>query len=117
MPPSHIWTYVADQNKNGISLCPCSPTVYGSKVSPSCVGNDYYCETTPTKEYKWHTDNPMWDGMGCIADEQACCNRTDLPWFTKTVQSTTAPVDAKLCLDEYTANENIGLEVFDLYIK
>ena len=86
------------------------------------VGNDYYCESgllhqsSPPADI-WYTNDPLWDGMQCGGDEGPCCNHTGLPCFTKTLSSTTASLNVDLCVDEDIGSENVGVELFELYIK
>ena len=121
-PPTHLWTYAA----GGTSIlqifnCPCN-TPPGRKP-PSFVSSDFYCEAGGVSgESGWHASDPLWDGMQCGGQEVPCCNHTGLPWFHKNTSTlTTAPINApikvRVCLDEDTDNENIGIECLELYVK
>ena len=119
-PPTHIWTYAtaADRpiinSKGNLTYdrsCPCSTTPGTSP--PLYVGNDYYCESG---DRYW--PDPLWDGLQCVADEEPCCNRTGLPWFIKnTPTPTDASIDVRVCYIGYTANQQVGVEQLELYIK
>ena len=66
----------------------------------------------------WHTSDPLWDGVQCGGDEGPCCNHTGLPWFNKnTPTPTTATINVRICLDEDTSNENLGVEHLELFVK
>ena len=78
-----------------------------------------YCESgTPTIQptAMWYTSDPLWDGMQCGGHEAPCCVSASMPWFTKNT-TTTATINVRLCLDEDTNNENIGIERLELYVK
>ena len=115
-PPTHIWTYVTaydgPTNSNGnLRNCPCSTTPGTSP--PLYVGNDYYCESA-----NGQGPDPLWDGLQCVADEEPCCNRTGLPWFIKnTPTPTDASIDVRVCYTGWTANQQVGVEQLELYIK
>ena len=114
---SHIWTYAAglrevDNSPYNGNNCPCN-TNGVTNVIPAFVGNDYYCESSNLQ----NTDDPLWDGMQCRELEVPCCNHTGLPWFQKTLStSTTATITTRVCLDEDTNNENLGIEHLELYM-
>ena len=125
-PPRHLWTYAAGLQETNLQQllnlkCPCNANQIGRTVSaPSFVGNDYYCESGVLNnvETVWYTNDPLWDGMQCGGDEGPCCNRTGLPWFNKnTLTPTTATITTRVCLDEDTNNENIGIDRLELYVK
>ena len=126
-PPRHLWTYAVGLQENNLQqefinlMCPCNANQIGRTIySPSFVGNDYYCESGVLNDAQpvWYTNDPLWDGMQCGGDEGPCCNRTGLPWFNKNLSTpTTATITTRVCLDEDTTNENIGIDRLELYIK
>ena len=106
-PRTHIWTFAAGgsqaNNSNtlyGIHRCPCNPgNTYGS---PPFVVNDYFCESglnsSSAHGLHLHTDDPLWDGQGCIHGNP-CCSLNKPLWFTKTLSTpTTDDIEMKLCL-------------------
>ena len=127
-PPRHLWTYAAGLQEANLqsghvninNVCPCNTPQTGRTVSsPSFVGNDYYCEsgTLTHPQSSWYTNDPLWDGMQCGGDEGPCCNRTGLPWFHKTLStSTTATITTRVCLGTAN-NKNIGIDRLELYVK
>ena len=121
-PPTHIWTYAAGLQEINADIekncCPCN-TSPNSVPIPAYVGNDYYCESGILHYLpKWHTNDPLWDGMQCGEDEEPCCDRTGLPWFNKnTPTPTTATINVRVCLDQPGHDENIGIEHLEIYIK
>ena len=128
-PLRHLWTYAAGLQEENLmmagdhvnTVCPCNtPQAGRTRGTPSFVGNDYYCESgsTNNSQDSWHTNDPLWDGMQCGGDEGPCCNHTGLPWFHKTLStSTTATITTSVCLNEDTNDENIGIDRLELYVK
>ena len=119
-PPAHIWTYVAGVRENGQDPidCPCNTGVWLTNF-PSYIGSDYYCESGTTNvQQTWYTNDPLWDGKRCRGMEGPCCYYTGLPWFSKRIPTpTTARIEVRVCLDESTDNENLGIEQLALYVK
>ena len=122
-PPTHIWTYAAgfvevDNAPYNSVNCPCNAVIEMNTL-PVFVGSDYYCESSALHgAHVWFTSDPLWDGMQCGGLEGPCCSHTGLPWFHKnTLTPTTATITTRVCLNEATTNENIGIEQFELYVK
>ena len=123
-PPRHIWTYAAGFSEDGTEAsrfnCPCNTNIVRS--SPSYVGADYYCESgvggNPIGNKQWFTSDPLWDGDMCRGTEGPCCNHTTLPWFIKNLpERTSANIKVRLCVDQGTDDEDIGLERLAVLIK
>ena len=125
-PPTHIWTYAAglvesDITPANLHNCPCNAAIDVNTL-PVFVGSDYYCESgvhvLSNAKTVWSTNDPLWDGMQCGGVEGPCCNHTGLPWFSKNIlTSTTATITTRVCMNQDTNDENIGIEQFELYIK
>ena len=116
-PPTHLWTYAAGGTPESYTVyhCPCN-TQPGIQA-PSFISSDFYCEAGSSGP-GWRTSDPLWDGMQCGSQEVPCCNHTGLPWFHKNTSTlTTDPINVRVCLDEGTSNENIGIERLELYVK
>ena len=125
-PATHIWSFVAGQSQTGTPnaarTCPCD----GGAPSPSFVGEDYFCEAAITRNISSDPGrfddtlflrNPLWDGEGCIASS-TCCSRKNHPYFIKHLEtSTTDNINLRICIQGYTINENILLEIVELYVK
>ena len=108
-PREHIWS-LAVQHPPG-TRCPCSTS--GSFTTPSFVGDDYTCET-------YTSTNPVWDGQGCIAVDEPCCQRPSVPMFCKELpEPTTDDIEVRLCTDEYglSFHEYVAVEMIKLYIE
>ena len=123
-PRKHIWTYVVglsdDYNYNGRSNCPCAK--YPGPTPPSFVGDHYYCESGNTGVYEYtHTpyiNGPLWDGEGC-GDGNNCCAQPGMPWFCRTLpQEVEGDIEMRLCAtDAYSNNEDLYLELLEMYIQ
>ncbi len=126
-PRTHIWTFAAAFNQaNSIATfytpyyayyhCPCNPgNIYGP---PPFIGNDYFCESGVSSKsaiaLRFHPDNPLWDGEGCIHGNP-CCQFNNPPWFNKTLSApTTDDIEMRLCM--YPAYGSIALEQMELYV-
>ena len=124
-PRKHIWTFVvglaeASDNIHDVYYCPCSSPIAGEQP-PSFVGSDYYCESgdySPPWSAIVHSDDPLWDGEGCDGNEAPCCNPPDLPWFCKELpEPTSDDLEVRICNDEGQANEDVPIEVIELYVQ
>ena len=120
-PRHHIWSFAsAPHEVEGIrphAHCPCLfPNVTFTGIIPSIVGSDYYCDTGSRSGYevKYYLDDPLWDGKGCENDN-ACCERGG-PWFCKELsEMTTDDIELRICMNN--VNEDVGLEVIELYVQ
>ena len=123
-PRRHLWTYAVgwtdtgDADIPGAGLtCPCGQ-VRGAQP-PSFVQDHYYCESGysgSVYQTRWYPDDPLWDGEGCPAGN-TCCDPPNLPWFNRAINTTsTADIELRLCQDEHSENEDVGLELFELFV-
>ena len=118
-PAHHSWTYAAGVVEQGgyeAWSCPCR----SGPEAPLYVGSDFYCEAgaSTNPPTPWRTNDPLWDGMQCGGDEGPCCDHPGLPWFNKnTPTPTTATINVRICLDEDTSNENLGVERLEVFVK
>ena len=116
-PREHIWTYVCGvyDFQTTITACPCA----GGAPPPSFVGSDYYCESGhSTSASGLAADDPLWDGQDCGGVERTCCDPPNLPWFCKELsESTTDDLEFRLCGDESRSNEDIAIDLIELYIQ
>ena len=126
-PRQHIWTMMGglfDVRIHKEHNCPCTNGSDQSSTVPSFIGNDYFCESgNPSPSFNWkstlHTADPLWDGEGCGPIEQACCSsRPSLPWFNKTLNSTTTDyIELRVCADQGTNDEDVPVSFYEIYIK
>ena len=85
-PHKHAWTYAVglsdDYNYPQLN---CPYAKIPRQDPPTYVSNHYYCESDntgifDTKHAILHTNDPLWDGAGCLS-ENSCCYDAGLPWF------------------------------------
>ena len=111
-PRQHVWTFVASGATSifagGAFNCPCSPG--SSQQVPSFIGNNYYCEAGSA--------DPLWDGQGCLSIETQCCSSPYLPWFYRQYNSSTTDyIELRVCGDQSTADEDVPVFLYEIYVK
>ena len=128
-PRKHIWTFAAalhEVTRFTTSyrqyICPCTNINNTASIPiPPYVGCDYFCDTAfeTTFEYKFYPDDPLWlmipSGCGQV---NTCCSFSNPPWFMKELSSSTADdIEMGLCADEAHLNEDIPVDVIELYVQ
>ena len=122
-PRTHIWSYAVGATTGHTNQfgCPCN---MGSTVSPPpFVGDDYYCESAAENLMVGVSfpSDILWDGdlSQCTGSEGPCCSLSpNLPWFTKTLPATTSDnIELRMCQDESIGNENVVLDLIELFIR
>ena len=129
-PRQHVWTYMAGIKEDssfsggeGLYTCPCQTGSQQANTIPSFIGNDYYCESgnpvgLPLASHTLYTADPLWDGEQCNGLESACCTSTTLPWFHKVLDSPTNDyIEARVCADQSTVDEDVPIEQLEVYVK
>ena len=125
----HVWSFIAvnDEEATGSSGCPCSTN--GDPTLPGFVGTDYFCEAgLPSALSDFYTafvDDPLWDGEQCNSVEAPCCtgmvgSARSPPWFYKTFNNpfpSGTNLEVRVCTDQAITNENIGLQLVELYVQ
>ena len=126
-PRNHIWTFAAGVSESQpftLSTCPCDGS--SGKHAPTFVGEDHFCEsglhepwTAGSGQYKIYSNDILWDGKDCLPSSTCCSRRTcNPPYFVKQLPtSTTDDIEARICLDELSSNENIAVELVELYVQ
>ena len=101
-PRQHIWTFTSLYYSNTVT----------DLESPPFVGQDYFCEAGTSYE------DPLWDGQGCDGGTtMSCCSFNNPPWFCKELpQPTTDDIELRLCLNQDAVDENILIELVEIYI-
>ena len=120
-PRQHIWTYVAGA-QGGLTYtccnCPCAATP--GPAPPSFVENNYYCESGTETGFSvsaYYFSDPLWDGAGCSANN-TCCSNTDQPWFHHQLSDMTQDdVEVRICRGDGFSNEDILVDILELYIQ
>jgi len=118
-PRKHVWTYSAgnDDDTDFANNCPCA-ALSGSQPPPF-VQNHFYCESGAQNGSvvgSYYTSDPLWDGDGCIGDNNNCCVDHGMPWFFRqfpTVQND--DLEVRICVS--SGDEEILLDQVQLYIQ
>ena len=121
-PRNHIWTFAAGKANPSSSLeqeyftCPCDST--GSPLSPSFIGEDYFCENGGAdSSMQLNSGNALWDGSGCSSNSE-CCNFNEPPYFMATLNSPTCEnIDVRICASEGREDEGTPIQMIELYVK
>ncbi|XP_065179064.1 uncharacterized protein LOC135809607 [Sycon ciliatum] len=113
-PREHVWTYAAGfspTHSHTNVRCPC----YGGDAPAAFVGNHYYCGST---ELAYHQYRNAFTGSGACSDTGVCCQGETPLWFHRSLAtSSDASLEIRLCSDEQTDNEDVGLERAELYVR
>ena len=111
-PRQHIWTFASAHGGHFPSSCPCTNINAASQATrpPTFVGNDYFCDTGSA-------DNPLWEGAGC-GPLSTCCSFNNPPWFYKQLpQHTTDDIEMRVCTNQGIGDEDLVVEMVDIYIR
>ena len=113
-PRQHIWSLAATIYNVNYVYCPCTSSSSQYTYLPPFVGNDYSCENEGTNNYT--AADRLWDGQGCSANHQRCCDRGS--WFCKELpQPTTDDIEFRLCADQGRWDEDVYIEWVELYVQ
>ena len=121
-PEIYIWAFIASLESNyrhSLYACPCMNSSDNIASPPDFIGNNYFCDTGAVNAYfgKFFRDNPLWDGSGCKGDNE-CCSFNSPPWFYKKLLAPTEePIVMKVRLNEEPANEDLAIELIDIYVQ
>ena len=122
-PRKHIWTFGAASDghyPDRSNQCPCVNTLATTTPRiPPWVGSDYFCDTGSSVgvDYVFYPDDPLWDGEGC-GPTNTCCSFNTPPWFSKQLPSTTTDnIELRICTDQPRSNEDVPIEIVELYIQ
>ena len=91
------------------------------KAPPSFVGNNYYCESGNAGS-SWsnvlYSGDLLWDGKNCGAASASCCSNQNQPWFCNRLNvPIVGDLEMRICTDEATNNEDVGLQSFEFYVQ
>ena len=125
-PRQHIWTFANGLDEGSVyhsSTCPCVTGNSIGSLTPSFVGQNYFCESGLTQwsgggqGYFWPNGDPLWDGQGC-GPTSSCCTFNSPPWFNVTLSSpTTDYIEVRICSNHGSGFENFPIELLELYVK
>ena len=120
-PRKHVWTYavgLSDDYNYPSFNCPCAR--YRGPSPPAFVGTHYYCEAGDTGTYVnnlYYTTDPLWDGDGCLLNNN-CCTNTDQPWFFRQMtMERKDDIEVRLCTNQAFSDEAVLVEELELYVR
>ena len=65
-----------------------------------------------------YSNDTLWDGQDCNGLERTCCDPPNLPWFCKKLpEPTTDDLEFRICGDESRTNEDVPIDLVELYIQ
>ena len=114
---THLWSYIAGWSETQhILSCPCAGSGYRGTIP--IANNYFYCESGSdgrvTDNSKVFWDDPLWDGANCPSGNSCCDN---YGWFTRNVIESSNDIKVKWQLDEPKRNEDIYVDVVEIFIK
>ena len=119
----HIWSFLealSERPTIARVICPCTNVNESWPYSfPSFIGNNYFCDTgnKGPDEAVYFTDDPLWNGQGC-GPTSTCCQENNPPWFCAKLPSPASnDLEARICTNAQTTNENVLVTKIELYIK
>ena len=127
-PRKHVWTFMAglkeDNSFNGGTYtCPCQEGSQQASNIPDFI-DDYFCESgNPASPASFaarlYTEDALWDGEQCRGLESACCSEVpNLPWFNKILSETTDDyLEFRISGDQGTGDEDVAIELIEVYVK
>ena len=117
---THLWSYVTGYSElsNTGNRCPCArPDPTDRSGVPSFVGEDFYCESGfsgSTYENRIAWEDPLWDGQGCFASANQCCNRYG--WFHREIPATLDNIEVRWCADYILSNEDVLTDQLEIWV-
>jgi len=118
-PRRHVWTYaVGISDDNPGNVCPCAAVP--GPAPPSFVGEHYYCESGNTGGWEnvHYTDDPLWDGAGCVHPNNNCCTNVGLPWFIREFPiAQNDNIEVRICTNSGYDNEAVLVDQLKLYVQ
>ena len=118
-PRNHIWTFAAGGDPMSIRYtCPCIHG-YTDPGPQAFVGDHYFCESGNSSPNSITAEsNKLWDGQQCSERGTCCSTASPLPWFVRELPSPTSDdIEVRICGDESTNNENVPVELVEIYVQ
>ena len=119
-----MWTYGVgyDDHRNTPNRnCPCASS--GGAEPASFIGQHYYCESGNNVDQfppvdRYYTEDPLWDGDGCVSTNNNCCTAIGMPWFIREFPlEQQEDIEVRLCQNEGFNNEGVTIDLIQLYVK
>ena len=118
-PRQHIWSFVAASLVTSADCHGCKCYSQDTVTEVPFIGDKFFCDSGAEsfEGYVFYPTNPLWDGQGC-SPNNGCCTFNNPPWFcTELDQHTSDDIELRLCADEDTSNEDIPIEIIELYVQ
>ena len=118
----HVWSLLCGlyDSKSSDNNCPCGNNNNSESLHPF-IGDHYFCESgNPSADWslQLYIDDPLWDGERCGSMEQACCKAPGLPWFHRSLDTSTDYLELRVCGDQDSStNEDVPVSFYELYVK
>ena len=119
-PRQHIWSFIASnrESQTGCFGCPCYTQSTDTHIP--FIGDNFFCDSGADfylTGWRLYDADPLWDGQGCGSTNK-CCDFNNPPWFcTELDQHTSDDIELRLCADQNTDNEDIPIEIIELYVQ
>ncbi len=121
-PRRHIWSFIG-YTSAAFPNCPCSTNA--ARTTPAYIGDNYFCESgtmLPDNFFQTFVNDPIWDGQNCESTQNpGCCTRGDLgngEWFYREFTVPFTPdIELRICTDDNISDEDIGLQLVELYFQ
>ena len=116
-PRKHIWTFAAGIHDTRTDRfgCPCTSGTFTGTV-PQFIETNYFCESGIDKISNGiFTDDPLWDGQDCPKDRTTHAALTEI--LHGSVDASTSDIELRVCTDSGRNNEDIQLELVEIYIQ
>ena len=111
-PRQHIWTFAAySQNKR----CFCNRSNSHTIVinPPPFISTDYFCDTGTRGSLN---NIALWEQAQC--NTNTCCPFNNPPWFYRQLLwPTTDDIDMRVCRDQERGDEDIQIQVIEIYVQ
>ena len=119
-PRQHLWTYavgVSETHSPELWRCPCARSDPNDTTGvPEFIGTNFYCESAFIDTYSprivW--EDPLWDGEGCYAKGNKCCNKYG--WFHRVINPCADSIEVRWCGDSTRANEDVFTGLVEIWV-
>ena len=117
-PRQHIWSFIAsfDERHNDCHGCPCYNRFNGPRIP--FIEDNFFCDSgSYVQTRRLNLNDPLWDGQGC-GPNNGCCTFNNPPWFCAELdQHTSDDIELRLSADQTTSDEDIPIEIIELYVQ
>ena len=105
---NHVWSFavgLTNYDSGSPSLC---PQRHGGSQPPAFVGNDYFCSSGSPGPGTGRTvyPDPLWSNC----DEPK-------PFCKELAHATTDDLELRICTNEPTYNENVHIDLVEIYVQ